>query len=166
MAEISEIAGFLARRTKDRHAWSRDLVLLGDFNIYAPDDRTMTALTDQGWVVPEELQSIPGSNVPKDKAYDQIALRGEAERRRRFETTGRAGVFDPFESVYRTQDEDVYVPTMGEGYRTSRAGKERDEKQRHRYYREWRSHQISDHLPMWLEVRTDYTEEYLKARRR
>jgi endonuclease/exonuclease/phosphatase family metal-dependent hydrolase len=166
VAEIGEIASFLRKRTADRYAWSHDLVLLGDFNIYAPDDATMAALTDEGWMVPEELQSIPGTNVPKDKTYDQIALRSEPERRRRFETTGRAGVFDPFESVYRDEDEDVYVPAMGEGYRVSRAGNERDERQRHRYYREWRSHQISDHLPMWLEVRTDYSDEYLAARRR
>ena len=166
VAEIGEIAAFLRKRTADRYAWSQDLVLLGDFNIYAPDDATMAALTDEGWMVPEELQSIPGTNVPKDKTYDQIALRSEPERRRRFETTGRAGVFDPFESVYRDTDEKVYVADMGDGYRTSRAGNQRSERQRHRYYRDWRTHQLSDHLPMWLEVRTDYTEDYLAARRR
>jgi endonuclease/exonuclease/phosphatase family metal-dependent hydrolase len=166
VAEISEIAGFLRRRTQDKHAWSRDLVLLGDFNIYAPDDLTMRALTDEGWVVPDELQSIPGSNVPKNKAYDQIALRAPSERRRRFETTGRAGVFDPFEFVYRLDDEDTYLPEMGDGYTTSRAGAPRSQAQQHRYYREWRTHQMSDHLPMWLEIRTDYTDEYLRARRR
>ena len=55
---------------------------------------------------------------------------------------------------------------MGEGYHVSRAGRQRDEKQRNRYYREWRTHQLSDHLPMWVEIRTDYTDEYLTARRR
>jgi endonuclease/exonuclease/phosphatase family metal-dependent hydrolase len=164
--EIREIAGFLRRRTADRNAWSRDLVLLGDFNIVAPQDLTMKALTDEGWVVPPELQSIPGSNVPKDKTYDQIALRGEPERRRRFETTGHAGVFDPFESVYRLQDEDLYAAAMGQAYQLTRAGRPRSEQQRHRYYRDWRTFRMSDHLPMWLEIRTDYTDEYLRARRR
>lgn len=166
VAEIAEIAGFLKRRTRDKHAWSQDLVLLGDFNIYAPEDATMQALTDEGWVVPEELQSIPGSNVPKNKAYDQIALRAAKERTRRFETTGRAGVFDAFESVYLIDQEQEYVPEMGDGYTVSRAGNTRTEAQRHRYYRDWRTHQLSDHLPMWLEIRTDYTDEYLAARRR
>ena len=165
VAEISEIAAFLRRRTEDSHAWSRNLVLLGDFNIYSRDDVTMTALSDEGWMVPQELQSIPGSNVPKDKHYDQIALRSEPERRRRFETTGRAGVFDPFESVYTDADEARYAPLLGEPYRVTKAGRERDEGERRRYYREWRSHQISDHLPMWLEVKTDYTEDYLAERR-
>ncbi len=165
VSEIREIAAFLRRRTEDRNDWARDLVLLGDFNIVAPQDLTMRALTDEGWMVPEELQRIPGSNVPKDKTYDQIALRSEPERRHRFETTGHAGVFDPFECVYRLQDEDLHAPAMGQAYRVSRTGTPRNEQQRRRYYHEWRTFRLSDHLPMWLEVRTDYTEEYLRSRR-
>ncbi len=165
VAEIAEIATFLRKRTEDKHAWTSNLVVLGDFNIYARDDRTMDALTDEGWMVPPELQSIPGSNVPKDKHYDQIALRSEPERRHRFETTGRAGVFDPFESVMRVEDEVAYTEDLGDGYAHTRAGRERTEAERHRYYREWRTHQLSDHLPMWLEVRTDYTEDELTATR-
>jgi hypothetical protein len=30
------------------------------------------------------------------------------------------------------------------------------------YYRTyWRTHQMSDHLPMWVELRIDYSDEYL-----
>jgi exonuclease III len=165
VGEIREIAAFLRRRTEGAQAWSRNLVLLGDFNIYSRNDLTMAALTDEGWVVPEELQSIPGTNVPKDKHYDQIALRAEPERRHRFETTGRAGVFDPFEAVYREEDESTYVPSMGDGYTVTTKGQPRDERARRRYYRDWRTHQLSDHLPMWLEIRTDYSQDYLTERR-
>ncbi len=28
-------------------------------------------------------------------------------------------------------------------------------------YGEWRTHQMSDHLPMWLELRIDFAREYL-----
>ena len=34
---------------------------------------TLEAITKAGFIVPEELNSIPGSNVPKNKHYDQIA---------------------------------------------------------------------------------------------
>ena len=41
------------------------------------------------------------------------------------------------------------------------------EAERREYYSGvWRTFQMSDHLPMWLEVRTDYTDDYLAARRR
>jgi endonuclease/exonuclease/phosphatase family metal-dependent hydrolase len=159
--EINDIADALRRRAQNKHAWSHDLVLLGDFNIYSPQDRTMAALTAHGWMVPPELQTIPGSNVPKNKHYDQIALRDPAERQARFETTGRAGVFDVFECVFRLDDESAYAPQMGERYVTTKDGRERADTERHTYYRDWRTYQISDHLPMWLELRTDYHDEML-----
>jgi endonuclease/exonuclease/phosphatase family metal-dependent hydrolase len=161
--EIGDIACALRRRAHNEHAWSHDLVLLGDFNIFSPQDQTMAALTDQGWVVPPELQSIPGSNVPKNKHYDQIALRDPQERLDRFETTGRAGVFDVFECVYRLQDEPCYAAQMGQAYQATKDGRARTDAEREAFYRDWRTYQISDHLPMWLELRTDYHDELLLA---
>jgi hypothetical protein len=29
------------------------------------------------------------------------------------------------------------------------------------YYRDWRTYQVSDHLPMWIELETDFSEQYL-----
>jgi len=44
-------------------------------------------------------------------------------------------------------------------------GNVRNEKQRRAYYRNhWRRRQMSDHLIMWLELKIDYGEEYLKKR--
>jgi hypothetical protein len=112
-------------------------------------------------VIPPELQSIPGTNVAKDKYYDQIAFR---VRPGRLDTTGRAGVFDLFEVVYRDEDEALYVAEMGERYHTTTKGVARDEKGKRSYYRtKWRrTHQLSDHLPMWIELRINYTEPYLQ----
>ena len=42
-----------------------DLILLGDFNIFNRKDVTMQAITKAGFLVPEALQTIPGSNVAK-----------------------------------------------------------------------------------------------------
>jgi hypothetical protein len=30
------------------------------------------------------------------------------------------------------------------------------------YQKEWRTFQISDHLPMWVELKVDFADEYLK----
>ena len=30
-------------------------------------------------------------------------------------------------------------------------------------YRDWRTHQISDHLPMWVEIETDFADAYLAS---
>ena len=156
--EIRQLAKFLKNRSVDPGAWSRNLIVLGDFNIFNRNDVTMAALIEEGFVIPPELQRVPGTNVPKNKYYDQIAFRVRAER---LETTGNAGVFDLFEVVYRDEDEHIYAKEMGERYRTTSDGKPRDNPSQ--YYRTyWRTHQISDHLPMWVELRINYTEPYLE----
>jgi endonuclease/exonuclease/phosphatase family metal-dependent hydrolase len=163
VAEIAAVAEALGERARDPHNWPRTLVLLGDFNIFSRSDVTMQALQQAGWAVPTELQDIPGSNVPKDKHYDQIAVRADPVERRHFQTTGRAGVLDVFDAVLRDSDEAEFERAMGQGYRRDKLGRWRSMAGRHRYYRAWRTFQLSDHLPMWIEVVTEYSADYLAA---
>ena len=160
--EIRQIGSFLKKRADDKAAWSRNMILLGDFNIYRPEDQTMEAITSNGFVVPEELQVLP-SNAMKNKHYDQIAYRS----RKRFATTGKAGVFDYFQSVYRVEDQAQYAASMGEAYNVTSKGDPRSDASKSRYYKTyWRTHQMSDHLPMWLQLRCNFSEEYLKEKRK
>jgi hypothetical protein len=32
-----------------------------------------------------------------------------------------------------------------------------------KYFSKWRTWQISDHMPMWIELRTDFSDAYLKS---
>lgn len=161
--EIRQVAKFLADRADEPGRWSANLVLLGDFNIFATTDATMKAITDNGWVVPAPLQAIPGSNVPKDKHYDQIAFRPDPHW---FDTAGHAGVFDFYESVFRDDDQTAYIPDMGAAYEKNSKGEARDDKGKHQYFHTyWRTFQMSDHLPMWLELKIDYSAEYLAGLR-
>ncbi|MDR1967488.1 MAG: endonuclease/exonuclease/phosphatase family protein [Burkholderiaceae bacterium] len=121
-----------------------NLIMLGDFNIFNRKDVTMQAITQAGFVVPEELSSIPGSNVEKNQHYDQIAY---YKRLARLKPTGQAGVFDFFEQVYRLQDEAVYA-----GERAKKPG---------RSFKDWRTYRMSDHLPMWIELSIDDSDAYL-----
>ena len=63
IAEIRKVARFLKQRTQDPTAWSRNLILLGDFNVFDTDDETFGQLTGQGFVVPEKLLEFE-SNKP------------------------------------------------------------------------------------------------------
>jgi hypothetical protein len=88
--------------------------------------------------------------------------------------TGRGGVFDYFDLVYRKDDYAAYVSAMMGGknendphnaltFNTS--GQKRSEKQCRFYYRNhWRRRQMSDHLVLWLELMIDYGETYLNKR--
>lgn len=44
-------------------------------------------------------------------------------------------------------------------------GSPRSEKSRKYYYQSyWRIHQMSDHLPMWVELKIDFSDAYLKSK--
>lgn len=158
VAEIRHFAEFLNDRSKDPTTWSRNIIALGDFNIFKQGDLTLQALKDEGFTIPEPFLT-EGSNVKQDKIFDQIAFNTRPDR---FETTGKAGVFNFFETIYREEDEAEYVEQMGEDYFQNSRGVTRSVSSRSRYYKTyWRTHQISDHLPLWTELKIDFTAEYL-----
>lgn len=110
-SEIEKLTQALAGKAKDELKADKEAFLgvLGDFNIIGAGHPTMAALESNGFVIPEKLKSIPGSNVAKDKAYDQIAFWNPArtEGYARLDVLG-AGVFDFYEHVYRLEDEPIY----------------------------------------------------------
>ncbi|MGD8929184.1 MAG: hypothetical protein PVI22_09440, partial [Lysobacterales bacterium] len=96
-----------------------------------------------------------GSNVKQDKFYDQIALwTGKSNRRKSYTRlrTYRAGVFDYFDTVFRNDEEAIYHPFMR---------KPDNPNEFYSSYTTWRTYQMSDHLPMWIELHIDFAEEYL-----
>jgi endonuclease/exonuclease/phosphatase family metal-dependent hydrolase len=174
VSEIQALAGFLRNRSENVNAWSQNMFLLGDFNIFnaSKSNAAYSAIIDNGFVIPETLQNIPPTNVGSEpRFYDQIALR---TREKNLEPTGRGGVFDFFDVVYRDMDYEDYVPAMMGGKAEndpdnkltfSTKGKKRTEEQCRAYYRNhWRRRQMSDHLPMWLELKIDNGEDYLHRR--
>lgn len=154
--EIRRLTALLAERAESDSDSDADsyFIALGDFNIVDPEHETMDALRTNDFSVPMPLQSVPGSNVKQDKFYDQIALwTGESSRRKTYTriVPYRAGVFDFFDIVYRMDEEDTYRPFM----------RKPDSNTFYASYASWRTHQMSDHLPMWVELRIDFTREYL-----
>lgn len=167
--EIDDLAKLLAKRAKEppaqparpdgrvtavRNTQVENMILLGDFNIFGHKDLTMEALLKAGFIIPPELQPLPGSNLDKSKHYDQIAFKVRPEK---FGTTGRAGVFDFYKSVYPRDTHEPFAALMGEKYKTAANPK--------RYYNDWRTHQMSDHLLLWVELKIDYGREYLERLR-
>ena len=67
---------------------------------------------------------------------------------------------------YRDTEEDkaVYMEYMDD-YEIKPDGKPRSEVSKKNYYQTyWRTHQMSDHLPMWVELKIDYSDEYLQRK--
>ena len=153
--EIREVAKFLKKRAdKDK---KENYILLGDFNIVSPEHKTMEALTGNGFVIPEEIQK---SNVKETMYYDQIAFRLKDQEL----MPQAANVFTFFNAVYKTNEFETYKPYI-KATSSSAAGKtDADLK---KYYKdEWRTFQISDHKIMWVELKINFSEKYLKDRKK
>lgn len=159
--EIDYLSDFLANHVKEKSAWAKNLVLLGDFNIFNTTDlKTFGALTKKGrFFIPKQLQQLP-SNIERNKHYDQMAfisaffdpkvMQGRLEN-------CRAGVFNFFDSVYRDEDEKMYADQIGEGYHSAGTDKKKTQA-----YKFWRTFHMSDHLPMWFEMPIDFGREALE----
>lgn len=159
--EIRNVAEFLKNRTEDDTAWARNLILLGDFNIWEPDNDTFKELEKAEFTIPKPIRTLP-SNVEKKRHYDQIAFR---VREGSLNMTGRAGIFDFFKTVYRDEDRTTYEPYMPDGYTTRGNGDPRLEDGSYSkkwYYGQWRTYQMSDHFPMWVELEIDYSDKHLE----
>lgn len=150
--EIKLLSEFLAERAEDTNAWSNNIILLGDFNIFHPSTKTFEALAEH-FRIPDEIMNLP-SNAKQSKHFDQIAFRTPYLN----ELIGRnsdmkAGVFNFFDYVFKADDEYLYQKEMGNAA----------EKNTNYYCTYFRTHQMSDHLPMWMELPIDRSSQYLEG---
>jgi len=151
-SEIEQLTKALANKAKGEFKFDDKsfLGVLGDFNIIGEGHPTMSSLESNGFVIPAQLKNIPGTNVARDKAYDQIAF-WEPSRTAGYASLDvlAAGVFDYFEHVFTFDDEIVYRAENKNGLEVGTK------------YKTWRTYKMSDHLPMWVELRNDFSTEYL-----
>jgi hypothetical protein len=169
IAEIKDLVEFFADR-QDRESkklekedkksgrlrQAENYMLLGDFNVVSPAHKTMDALAARGFEVPE---AIDGERMPnREHFYDQIAVRVKDPR---FQVLG-GGIVDMFDDVFRNTPEDReiygdYVPASDPGPDDKYAAKTPDA-----LFKKWRTWQMSDHSPLWIEIRMDFAESYLE----
>nr|WP_255599967.1 endonuclease/exonuclease/phosphatase family protein [Afifella sp. IM 167] len=162
--EIRRLVKFFAarqdqqnRRELDARGNPENYILLGDFNVKSPEHETMQALKSEGFVVPE---AIDGEAVRKkgDHFYDQIATRVKDDR---FKVTA-GGIVDMYSDVFRNNAEDkaLYKHLL------PAADPEKNEKYKAKtfdaLYKKWRTWQMSDHSPLWIEIETDFADQYLE----
>ena len=174
--EISAIAKTLVKRAKKE---DQVYIFLGDMNIDEPGGPIMAALTGSGMVVPE----FPATNLRGNKHYDQIAftVKGKATRKTRHL---RAGSFDWRKAVYGPWP-DKEFPDASEIDASDPTRRLTDQEQLDHYeqvaldlrarhgkgpykdwkkaYEGWTTFEMSDHLPLWVELEIDYSEQYLRG---
>jgi hypothetical protein len=131
--EAYAVARWAAAQHRSRHAYTKNVIALGDFNlpVRAPGDRVYDALVREGLHVPAHSTQVGGSNLDGDAHYDQMAVfPGAVER-----AIERVGIFDFDGAVFR----DLW----GDGTPAER-----------RRFQSYVRFHLSDHRPLWMEMRT------------
>jgi hypothetical protein len=141
-AELGMLADWIDARLTDKSVEDHDLIVMGDFNTPSLDHRLFKALTRRGLQVPDSLVNLKigdltvrGSNLGRDARYDQILHMPTS--RKRFTNFG--GMLD------------FYVSRAGIKELFPDAG----------YTPEQFTYQLSDHFPVWVQIKTDIDGERL-----
>ena len=153
--EISAVSDFLKKRAKKE---DENYILLGDFNTFQHNDATMKALEKHGFYIPDAIREHP-TDLGKAKFYDQIAfsLKIDSNMIVFAEDKQRAGAFDFTETVYTPQDLNLYREYFDDKITLNKTEKEITSY----YLTNWRTFQMSDHLPLWIELKIDFSNQYL-----
>ena len=146
--EIDHIADFIKKRTEDKTAWARKLILLGDFNIADVKSDAYKMLKEADYSCPASHLNVTSTVGKKKAQYDRIFVR-ERKDGIKIENGGTIPMFD---ILFKEEDENTYKKLM-----LTKAGKPA------KSYKNWRTHQLSDHQPLWVEFKIDYADEYLEG---
>ncbi len=156
LAEIESIAKFLSNRSKKEDS---SYILLGDFNIPKSGDELMQALENNGFSIPDCIKEHP-SDLGETKHYDQIAFNLKLDETMTVfsEDEQKAGAFNFAKSVYTPDDLEIYKPYFESKYTEGKT----DQQISSYYLSKWRTFQMSDHLPLWVELKIDFSNQYLE----
>ena len=156
--EIRVIAETIKKRAKKEDT---NYILLGDFNIVSPQDETFKALRDNKFFIPQNLM-LHKTDIKQSKHYDQIAFNVKEDVNmlifNKNKEEQKAGTFAFFDTVYREEDALIYIDIMPK----ERIENRTDEQIRKYFKTYYRTFELSDHQPLWVELKVDFSDEYLK----
>jgi endonuclease/exonuclease/phosphatase family metal-dependent hydrolase len=144
VAECRTLARFLARlAARDRE----NIVLAGNFNTAMRDAPAIRAFREEGFSLPARI--IHPSHLLSEKYYSLLGFLLNSEAESPTARIGSSGIVNPFESVFRDDD----VPTYATAVRARQTGAPARGLEPTRFYRYfWRTEQLSDHLPLWVQL--------------
>ena len=173
--EIKAISDALVKRSKKE---DQIHIFLGDMNIESKDGIAMKALKESGLTVPE----FGATNLGGDRWFDHIAFteKGSAKRKTKLLRHGkfdwRHSVFGPHpkeqppalspsdksKGKYRLSLEDNLNHYEEKVKLIRKHYKKKPYKNWTISYKNWTTFEMSDHLPIWIELETDYSDQYLR----
>lgn len=133
---IKALAEWVDKRMKSEHVFDKDIIVMGDFNIPKKGDEIYKALISKGLEIPDALRGVHGTNLSRENDYDQIVHYKKYTKT--FKDVG--GVVDFYKKDWRKLFPESKYPEMTKKDFTF---------------------QMSDHLPLWVQLDTWIDDEEL-----
>ncbi|MDP3581628.1 MAG: endonuclease/exonuclease/phosphatase family protein [Ignavibacteria bacterium] len=132
LGELKILADWVDMKSKEKFNEDKDILVMGDFNIPNIESDLFKAVTSKGLMIPEALSKKSfGTNLEKDKRYDQILHLPIYKSK----FTNNGGVVDFYNGnikpLFTNLDKSKFT------------------------------YQMSDHLPLWIQINTDIEGELL-----
>ena len=161
--EVRLLMNLLADKLTKIPFEDRNMIILGDTNLYEDDTDIVDLINAQEFV---ESDGLIGkyTNTSLNQIYDRIFLKVDQYFKIATDETGteKGGVFNLFEYVYKNTPEAIAVyhdfMLAHKGDPTTLTSNAAFTDYFNAY---WKRNQISDHLPVWLEIQTDSSESFL-----
>lgn len=126
--EIGRLADWIEGKRQEKYGEDKDIIVMGDFNIPSREDPLFAAIIKHGLQIPSKLLGAPGTDLAKGKRYDQILH--YANYPENFANAG--GILDFY--VNDDHIKELFPDGMTKDKFT---------------------YQLSDHLPLWIQINTD-----------
>ena len=163
--EVELILKVLNKKRSSKSLPSDNLILLGDFNLYHDDNDIVDLLTGERFNESDLLIGLK-TNTAKtsDEPFDRMFFWESDFFKTPMQADGlNGGVVKIFEHLYVESDFEEYKEEMM-AHKGDNSTLTSDDKFM-RYFRDhWRKNQLSDHLPIWVEIKIDSTDNFLKLK--
>ena len=165
--EVRLLLAAIDHKISEGRLWNENLILCGDFNFYSGanrDDPTIQMVNDAGF---REVHGLIGrdTNASHTEAYDRLFVTSNDYFQVATDDNDQeiGDVFELFDYVYQDGQETSYAGVMRNQY-TGRQDLT-DPTRLSAYYRHpWRKNQMSDHFPIWFELLTDSTDDFMESK--
>ncbi|MFK8061309.1 MAG: endonuclease/exonuclease/phosphatase family protein [Polaribacter sp.] len=143
-----------------------DTIVLGDTNLYKEDSDIVDLFKNIGF---KECSGLEGkfTNTSLNEIYDRIFFNTRYYFNLHTDETGKeiGGVFHLFDYVYQNTSAviNTYKSQML-AHKGDPSTLTTDAKFKAYFNRYWKVNQMSDHLPIWIEINTDNSENFLKSK--
>ncbi|MGO3183103.1 MAG: endonuclease/exonuclease/phosphatase family protein [Aequorivita sp.] len=161
--EVRLLMEILKRKIHSAAFEDRNMVIVGDTNLYKEDSDIVKLITDTDF---EESNGLQGkfTNTSLNQIYDRVFLNVNDYFKLSLDTNGteKGGVFNLFDYVYINTPEEIenYHNLMLQ-QKEDPSTLTNDAKFRSYFNKYWKRNQMSDHLPIWIEVQTESSDEFL-----